>query len=167
MKDFMNIAKGRQAQKRGAVAENILHTEALRTGWTVVKIPMGARMVSNIKMIRVRTDFDFVFIKGQHVLFIDSKITKAKTYSFSQVTEHQVRTLRDIEKHGHQAGYAVQFTAHKKTVFFKGSQLWDLRAGASLKPEDGIHIGDDRIINLSRIFDQDSTLTRSDASILK
>ena len=167
MKDFRNIARGRQSQRRGAVAENILHTEAIRTGWTVVKIPLGCRQVSAVKLLRVATAFDFVLIKGPRVLFIDSKTTKSKTFSFSAITDHQVRILRDIELHGHASGYVVNFTAHKKTVFFCGSQLWALRAGASLKPDDGIHIGDDRIINLSRIFEQDSTLTHSDASILK
>lgn len=167
MKDIRRIISGRNAKRRGDVAENILHSEAIRTGWTVVKIPLGCRQVSAVKLLRVASAFDFVCIKGSHVIFIDSKTTKSKSFAFSAQTEHQVRILRDIEKHGHASGYVVNFTTLKKTVFYKASQLWALRAGASLKPEDGIHIGNDRIINLSRIFDQDSTLTHSDASIIK
>ena len=165
MKDIRNIIRGRQSKRRGDMAENILHSEALRSGWTVVKIPLGCKMLSNTRMIRVATTCDFIFIKGPHVIFVDSKTTKSKSFSFSAQTEHQVKTLSEIERHGHMAGYVVNFTELKKTVFFKGSQLWALRSGASLKPEDGIHIGDDRIINLSRIFEQHSTMTRGNESM--
>lgn len=152
MKNFRNIIGGRQSKIRGDNAENLLHREAMRTGWTVIKIPMGAKMISAVKMIRVRTDFDFVFIKGPRVLFVDSKTTKAKYYSCAQKTDHQVNKLREIERHGHQAGYIIQFSESKKVIFFKGSQLYDLQNNSSLKPEHGILIGENGIINLDRIY---------------
>lgn len=152
MATIRRILAGRQAKKNGERAEDLMHREALRDGWTVIKLPMGAKMLSRNKMIRVRTDFDFVFVKAEKVVFTDSKTTKLNSFTYSMITDHQVNKLKELEGHGHKAGYIVIFSSLKKIVFFGGTQLWCLRRGESLKPSDGILLGNTMCFRLNRLF---------------
>jgi penicillin-binding protein-related factor A (putative recombinase) len=154
MSRLSNIIRGRQARNRGSSFENTLHGEFLRHGWTVTKIPLGAKQIGANKLIRVKTDFDFVFAKEGKAMFIDAKITKAKAYGCAAVTDHQINKLYDFEKQGFTAGYIICFSELKTTVFYRASQLRQLRDRSSLKPEDGVCIGNDRIIQPGRIMDK-------------
>lgn len=109
-------------------------------------------MISKNKMIRISTPFDFIFIKGDKVIFTDSKTRKEGFFSHSMITHHQVRVLKEIEGHGHKAGYIVVFSTLSKIVFFSATQLWCLRPGESLKPDDGILLGNTACFRLGRLF---------------
>lgn len=164
MKNYRNIIGGRQAKARGDAFENILATSASRTNWDIIKIPLGAKQVSADRLIRVQTPFDFVFIKKEKVIFCDSKTTKNKTFTFSSITNHQLKELLICESHGHKSGYIVNFTEYKKTVFFSATQLNNLQKNNSLRPSDGILVGENYIINLDRIYTH-STMTQSSEKI--
>ncbi len=166
MKKYSKIISGRLAQSRGQNFEKILSDSAKRTHWDLVKIPLGARQVSADRLIRVKTPFDFVFVKKERVIFADAKTIKSKTYSHSQITGHQLNELLTFESHGHKSGYIVNFTELKKTVFYTASQLKNLQPGYSLSPQDGILVGENFIINLDRIFNY-SRMTRPDENIPK
>lgn len=114
--------------------------------------------MSATKIIRMTNPFDFIFLKKGRVVFADAKTTKAKTFSFSALTQHQVRDLNECHKNNQTAGYIVHFSELKQIIFFNGSQLSNMQSGGSLKPADGILIGENNIILLDRIF-QDSTST--------
>lgn len=147
-----NKMRGHLSQRRGEAFENLLRGECRRTKWTVVFFPPGIKNISTTRFIRVKTPLDFIFVKGPKVVFIDAKTTKAKTYSFSKLTPHQIEMLIEIENHGHEAGYCVNFTELNITVFFRASMLVALKGRTSLKPDDGIVLGSNSIIVLDRLF---------------
>jgi penicillin-binding protein-related factor A (putative recombinase) len=166
MTDIKRVISGRQAKRRGDNFESILYSSADMLRWKVIKIPMGAKMLGPFKMIRVATPFDFVFLKKGRAIFADAKTTKGKTFSHSMITHHQMVHLIECEREDFKAGYIVNFTEIKKTVFFTATQLINTKKGESLKPEDGILIGDNIIINLDRIFPA-STITQHGETISK
>lgn len=159
MKTIKRIIAGRQAKRRGESFENLLHGEAYRKGWQVIKIPDGCKQVSAAKTIRVRTPFDFIFVKENKALFIDAKTTKAKSYSTSQLTPHQIKTLSDLDANGFIAGYIINFTELNITAFFSGYDLhWLLKQSTSFTPQDGVIIGTNSIIDLEIIFTSEINL---------
>ena len=153
MKTNKRIIAGRQAKRRGEGFENLLHGEAYRKGWQVIRIPDGCKQVSAAKTIRVRTPFDFIFVKNNKAIFIDAKTTKAKSFSTSQLTPHQIKILSDLDKNGFQAGYIINFSELNITSFYRGSQLaYLLKNSSSLKPQDGVIVGTNTNINIETIF---------------
>jgi hypothetical protein len=160
MKDIRNVQRGRIAKNRGSNFENSLHGETQRHGWLVVPIPDGCKQLSATKLIRVKSPFDFFFLKDRKALFVDAKTTKANTYSFSALTPHQINILVKIEMEGFKAGYIINFSELNLTAFFSGSMIGSLTKRSGLKPTDGILIGDNRIINVNRIF-QDLRMIQS------
>lgn len=160
MKDIRRVISGRQAKQRGQAFEAIITKEAYRTGWVTIDIPDGCRQVSHSKLIRVKSPFDFVFVRKQKAIFCDVKTTKQKSFAFSKLTDHQIKLLKEIQLEGFVSGYIVNFTEINNTVFFNGFQISDQGMNGSLKPDDGILIGENYIINLNRIFsEKDSSNT--------
>lgn len=151
MKDIRRVILARQSQRSGARFEQILVAQAYRTSWTVIDIPDGCKQLGTNKLIRVRSPFDYVFVKDKKAIFCDAKTTKVKSFKFSNITDHQAKLLKDIHKQGFMAGYIINFTELNQTVFFNGHQI-TAKGRGSLKPEDGVLIGQGFIINLDRIF---------------
>lgn len=143
---------GMKAKKRGDAFENLLRGEAQRTRWVIVSIPTGCKVLGKNRFIRVATPFDFVFVKSGYILFADAKTTIGKTFSKSMITKHQVDHLLQIHNEMICAGYIVNFTTLNTTVFFDALTLDSLKAGESLTPNQGIHMGNNSIILLSRVF---------------
>lgn len=153
MTKLSKIISGRKAKKVGAEFEDLLHVQCTANGWQVVKMPMGAKMLNAHKMIRVRTDFDFVFAKKfPQVIFADAKCVEAKAFSASRITPHQLKAILGLERRGFKAGYIVNFSNKFSTVWFSASQLAGLTRGQSLKPEEGIYLGTSNRIDLDMIF---------------
>lgn len=132
---------GRIAKKSGEVFENILKSTAYRQGFYPIQIPTGCKTIGPGKIIRVRTAFDFIFVKKDLTLFIDAKSVKAKAYSTSMITPHQVVELKECEQAGFTSGYIVYFQTSDQVVFFSASQLKAQFFKTSLKPEDGVILG--------------------------
>lgn len=152
MPKIKNVISGRQAKMRGQAFENTLHAEAYRNRYHVVPIPTGCKQVSATKLIRQRTPFDFLFFKNGIALCVDAKTTKANTYSFSSLTQHQVEVLLKIEREGFDAGYVVNFSELNVTSFFSGTLIGSIQKKSGLKPQDGIIVGSNSIINLDKIW---------------
>lgn len=153
MSKLKNILQGRRNKRSGDFFENQLHKCSLRDGWNVIKIPMGARMLGHNKMVRVRTAFDFVMTKpNNQAVFLDMKTVQSKTFSSSKITEHQVEALMKLHNQGYKAGYVVNYSELNTTVFYTAKQLYLLHKGTSLKPQDGIALGDNLNIRLDMIF---------------
>jgi penicillin-binding protein-related factor A (putative recombinase) len=155
-----NRLRGLKSKKYGEHFENILHGNAQRTKWNVIRIPDGCKQISAFKLIRTQTPFDFVFLKAEtdgiltrrYTVFADAKTTQGDTFKHSDITDHQVDSLFKIHSLGFTAGYVVQFREHNKTVFFRADQLYALPKRKSLKPEDGVSLGTSTTIDLSLIF---------------
>lgn len=148
---FVNRRRGLVAKTSGDWFESLLSNACERRRWVSIKIPSGCQWVSATRAKPVTTPFDFVFTKGGRSIFGDAKTTNEKNWSYSKTTPHQLYWLRRIEVSGNIAGYVVNFREQNQTVFFTAGQLSGLRPRQSLKPDDGILIGNNQDINLDLV----------------
>ncbi len=138
------ILAGKRAKAEGDSFEHFVEKHARISGINFVKVPMGARMVrgmGGMKMIPIRTPFDYVLAKLGVATFIDAKSTSEGTFKHVLVKEHQLQALLGLERAGFTAGYLVNFRKWNRIVFFSATQLSDLRMREGLKPEEGLCIG--------------------------
>lgn len=153
MVDLRRRIAGKQAKSHGEEFENILKANAYVAGFEVLRIPDGCRQVGHNKLIRVRSPFDFVFIKSKtEIVFIDAKSTNNKTFSKSAISEDQLHNLSAIEKKGHIAGYIIYFRSTNQIIFFSVAKLKQLAPRQSLQAVDGTYLGNRFRIDLGLIF---------------
>lgn len=144
-------ARGKKAQAIGAMWEGLFQAQAKKNGVLCIRIENGCRS-AYMKLIRVLQPFDFILSYNGKALFVDTKITKSVNYTFSMITQHQIKHLHDLEVAGHLSGYIVNFTKHNKIVFFKASDLKKLQEKQSLGPQDGEIIGSEMTFDLKLLF---------------
>lgn len=154
MPKISKILAGKKAKARGDIFENAFRAAAYRAYFKPIQIPMGAKFVGKDRMIRVRTPFDFVLIHRKGTVFLDTKISLKKTFSYTQCTPHQVAELMEIERLGHLAGYVVYFSELNRIVFFHSHKLTRLQLGMSLRPEDGEDLGSLQTLNLINVLEK-------------
>jgi penicillin-binding protein-related factor A (putative recombinase) len=91
--------------------------------------------------------------KDHRAAFVDAKSTSKTNFTYSDVTDHQVRILREIESQRFPAGYLVHFRQTGRVVFFSASELLALKPRESLSDRDGLCIGTINTLSLVTIFD--------------
>lgn len=148
-------AAGRLAKRRGQQFESLLCNTARATGWSVIDIPDGCIPLAHGRSIRVKSPFDFVFIKGPRVLFCDAKTLAKPTFPRSQINHDQLVELEKPAQHGHKSGYIINLRQGIEiiTYFVDTAKLFSVRHGSSLKPADMVFLGAATEINLERIFE--------------
>lgn len=140
-------------QSNGKGFEDIFEKSARRQGWAVIRIPNGCKNGWKGKLIRVKSPFDFLLAKrGCGNLCIDTKTLFEETFKFSEIREHQVDALLAMEIEGVPAGYLVWFRPINRIIFFHASVLARAQPNTSLKPADGIDIGDAWSMKISNIL---------------
>lgn len=125
----------------GTAWENTIETINKYTGWHTIRIPDGCKRIKD-GFIPVKSPFDFIFTKDNTIVFADAKTTMDSTYSYSKINQDQLRNLALLEyKGGAIAGYLVYFRKHDAVVFFKSSQLIQLRGSSSIQIDNGVLLG--------------------------
>lgn len=129
----------------GSIFENRIIMQARMEEIALVQLPTGARPVGRVgkrpTLIPVKTPFDFVLVKSHAVAFIDAKSTSDKTFQFSQVTQHQIQKLDELQREGMVAGYLVHFRSSDDVVLLHADRLMKLKPRESLTPKDGVWLG--------------------------
>jgi hypothetical protein len=152
----MNLKRmiaGKVAKRLGDQFETLLQNVAVSEGLESVRIPDGCKQLGKNKIKRVKTPFDFVFVKSQtEVIFADAKTSNGQTFAFSELTPHQVEALVNLSKKGVFAGYIVYFRGIDKIVWFEALKLSALNPRESLKPTDGVLLGSRFNFNFRGIF---------------
>ena len=136
-----NSLRGKKAQANGKFFENLIKEVCERTQWAVVRLPDGARRVSQALTVRVKSPFDFCIAKKANVLFFDAKSTDLNSWSYSMVNQKQIEHLLKLENEWLVSGYMVLFKKLDKVIFFTATQLNDLKPGQGLKPDQGQYLG--------------------------
>jgi hypothetical protein len=135
---------GLTAKRAGESFEQEFERMATLNNFSVIRIPDGCRQVRDrsgrMKLLRVRTPFDYLISKRGFHVCVDCKSTDGSTFPYSAITHHQIQTLQRISKDT-LSGYVVLFKELRKVVFFPSSRLWNLKPKTSLRPEDGIDLG--------------------------
>lgn len=145
---------GVKSKRDGNAFENFIKACAYKCKYDVEHFPpLGAMCIGPNKYKTQRMPFDMIFSKNGRSIFVDAKHkTDALNFPHSQIKEHQLLSLLCKEHAGCPAGYIVQFRKLNKVVMFKASVLHALKRGASLKPEDGILIGNNFEVNIDHIL---------------
>lgn len=163
-KKMQNQKRGLIAKKSGDGFEAFIKAACYTRGWGMIEIPSGCEWVSAHKARPVKTPFDFVLVKQGICVFGDAKTSLANSFSYSMVDPNQKKWLAYTESFGHISGYLVNFRTLEQTVFFSAKQLSSLRPRQSLKPDNGLLLGDNNGIHLDRFYEllqKTSTTTRS------
>ena len=151
-KSRTRVVAGKKAKTRGQQWENLLRSSAGFEGWYTVRLPDGCKQISQNNIIRVKTPFDFIFVRNGNAIFADAKTTKAKNFSRSMIDPFQVKELAAISNQGLVAGYIIRFELTDQVIFFHSHVLLAVRPNSSLDPKDGIVLGNSREISLEKIF---------------
>ena len=129
----------------GSIFENRIIMQARMEEIALVQLPTGARPVGRVgkrpTLIPVKTPFDFVLVKKHAVAFIDAKSTSKKSFSFADITQHQIQKLDELEREGMVAGYLIHFRTTDDVVFLHAASLMELKPRESLGPKDGVWLG--------------------------
>lgn len=137
--------KSLHSRIEGSIFENRIIMQSRMEEIALIQLPTGARPVGRVgkrpTLIPVKTPFDFVLVKNRSVAFIDAKSTSDKTFQYSQITQHQIQKLDELQREGMVAGYLVHFRTTDDVVLFSADQLMNLRPRESLAPEHGIWLG--------------------------
>lgn len=135
------VSGGRTAKKIGAYFESFIRHGFNKIGASIVSIPSGCKWITFNRAISVQTPFDFFACKNGVAIAFDAKTVDKNTFSKSEMKDHQVKALYDLERSKMLAGYLVWFRPDDKIVFYKSSLLFNLKPRCSLKPCDGVSLG--------------------------
>lgn len=157
----MSIARqigGRKAKQNGKDFETILLKEAYANDFFHIKIPDGCRQLTFSKMIRVKSPFDFVFMRQseekEQFVFCDAKTTFQKSFSHSLIKPHQINELMKIKQTtSAKSGYIINFDKLDRVVFINAALLRNkLWLKEPIRPTEGIHLGHKYRINMNLLF---------------
>ena len=148
------VLAGKIAKARGEQFETLLTHSAESKGFRTIRIPDGCKQLFR-RIIRIKSPFDFVFVRGKQVLFCDAKYVTGKTFTYSMVNFDQVQNLRLLESQGHPSGYIINFNHELESIvcFASARQLFALRKGDSLSMHSLVRLGSFHSFDLGVIFD--------------
>lgn len=148
---------GSIARIQGNRFENIINSVAASERISCIKIPEGCKIVrarGRLIPLPIRSPFDFILAFQGQVAFVDAKIVKTATFSHSKMTSHQLYNLDSMRNQGLIAGYLICFERETdaKVAFFDVKLLESVRKGQSLRPKDGLEIGNLYQFSLRKLF---------------
>lgn len=153
------MRKGYKAKKIGEYFENLIifFTESQRIA--VIKIPQGCRLVKNkfgkLIPLLVKSPFDFFIVKNKKAACFDTKTIESGNFSYSEIKQHQVSELLNIELQGISSGYLIYYRDKNAIYFYKASEIKKIKPRESLNKENGILVGDNQQINFDLILNVD------------
>ena len=153
--------QGIRSQNNGKSFELTIMHSVSKLKWGVLRIPDGCRSLGPQKLMRVKSPFDFVFYKQSQAIFCDVKTTDQTNFPKSKIKSHQLAELLDLEKQGFHAGYIVRFAKINWCVWFSAIKLAQCQHRGSMKPLDGLRIGNSFEINPGLISASPSGLDAS------
>lgn len=146
---------GHKARDFGGLFEKMLQNRCVLSNVAFVKIPDGCIMIrSKYGVIpkRVKTPFDFVIADNGKAVFLDCKTLESGNFSHSMLKEHQVESLKMLQKKDCVAGYLIWFRDADAVCFFEAFRLATLRPRESIGPDDGVLLGTSQSFNLGRLI---------------
>lgn len=119
-------------------------------GWSVLRIPDGAKQVSSFQIIRVKSPFDFMATKPNKAFFCDVKTTQGEAFPYSAINQDQVNDLLKIELNGFVAGYVIHFRQVDTYGFVSAKVLSDIVPRGSIKARACVDLGKE--IDIDKLF---------------
>lgn len=151
------MKKGYKAKKIGEYFENLIIFFTRSQRIAVIKIPEGCRLVKNkfgkLIPLLVKSPFDFFIVKNKKVACFDTKTIESGNFSYSEIKQHQVSELLNIENQGIPAGYLIYYRDRNRIVFYLSSVVQKVKPRESLSEAKGVLVGDNQSINFDLILD--------------
>lgn len=120
--------------------ESVFKNQALRQGWSVVRIPDGCLRINKNKIIPIKSPFDFVIGKDGVSVFLDCKTVEGDSFSFSKINPNQLKHLLFLHESKLQAGYLIYFRKSNRVLFSRAIDLVMVSKNESIK-DSGIPLG--------------------------
>lgn len=114
---------GLKAQAFGSLFEGIFETMAKNNGVGITRIPDSCKQVSALRLIRVKSPFDWVLTFENRTAVIDTKTSHQKKFPASQISEHQLKELLIHENKGAIAGYVIWLRKPHQVFFIPAKIL--------------------------------------------
>lgn len=156
-----SMRRNLRPEGEGKLFEKQLLDQAWAEGFTIVRMPTGARAVGSTmgkpRLIPVKTPFDFVLVRRGQCIFVDAKSNAQGTFNQTKITHHQAVALRSLQNSGVRAGYIINFRKHDAVVFFDASVLVDVMTDVlkkSLRVQDGHLLGTSRKFLIGWVLDE-------------
>lgn len=148
---------GIQSRIEGSRWENTLELLCRSQGILIIKMPLGCKIIvfknGRPSLCQIKTPFDYTLIDRHGTpCFLDCKSFDSDRISHSQITEHQVNKLYDIEHHNARAGYLVHLRKIDAVVFYDAIDLHELKPGHSLNANEGEYLGPWNNVCLGNLF---------------
>lgn len=140
------------AQRTGREWEHFFQRACAAQQIECLRIENGCRTVMGNRLIRVRQLFDFILRKGARHVFLDLKSIQGNAFNYSQLDHDQIRNLGRLHTSLSPAGYLIIFNHGETMSFFNYLRLLELKRGESLKPQDGIILGERGFPDFSLLF---------------
>lgn len=124
MSKLGRIIGGKKAKQVGKSFETAVIDRARHQGMYIIKMPEGCKRIPGpLKMIQVKTPFDFILFGDEEVVFLDAKTYAKNTIYPSDLVDHQVQTLLEIENRGYTAGYLIYLRTKDEVHFVSATIL--------------------------------------------
>ena len=141
MATFKKRQAGYKSKNAGDYFENMLHFFGTCQRIEVVRIPNGCKVVKirgKLVTIPIKSPFDFIIVKNGIAIFLDCKTVESGNFCYSDLTQHQVNGLFNLERQGITSGYLIYYRNINKIIFYKASVLSSLRPKSSLDERSGL-----------------------------
>ncbi|CAK9250664.1 unnamed protein product [Sphagnum jensenii] len=136
---------GKLSKEVGTTFEKLFEVHCRQRQMAFIKIPDGCRRVSlgglGVKLIPVKTPFDFFICKNGKSATVDCKTIDAALFKYSLCDQDQVNALTVTGEHI-PSGYIIWFRETNRVVFFSVVLLRMLQQRTSLRDTDGLLLGD-------------------------
>lgn len=114
---------GIQSKRSGDSFEKLFVHACQIYDFAITRIPDGCRQLSNKRLIRIKSPWDFVISYQGHTALIDTKTVQGDTFPYSSITPHQVKALCDHANHGAMTGYVVWLRKTDRVIFIPAFTL--------------------------------------------
>lgn len=146
---------GKIAKLAGEYFETSLEYVCSRDQIILVRIPDGCKVRKHgrsLKLVRVKTPFDFIIAKKNKAIFFDAKSINSKTFPYSCIDSNQLYHLSKLNSEGLKAGYLIRFREIDQIVFFDVQTLAQLKPRESLNVNMGTSLGSFHEFSLNTLF---------------
>lgn len=148
---------GRIAKKSGDRFERIFYNSAISNGLGCIQIPNGMKVVklkNKLIPVPIATAFDFLIASNGKILCLDTKSTQKNTFSFSEITPHQLQALEHMNSHGIDGGYIIVFNSQTTAgvYYFPTETLSNVKPKSGLNASMGLHLGSMMDFDLKILF---------------
>lgn len=146
--------RGRTAQAQGALFESLFLRACRLRKIAATRIPDGCKTLGKGRVVRVRTDFDWIITSQGRSGLIDTKTVAGQRFMPSHVfSPHQVAALAEHADAGAVAGFVIWFREADSVCFMPVSQIQAMvQSGKGFKFDQLLQLGPIASFNLALIF---------------